>query len=61
MLTWIIAPGLIVCGFVAAIAATLISRRRADQTGAVASMHQRSLRLEKAAAHRAHAAHPRAS
>ena len=61
MLTWIIAPGLIAFGFVAAIAATLIARRRADRAGAVASMYERSLRLEKAAAHRAEAAHHRAS
>jgi hypothetical protein len=61
MLTWIIAPGIITFLFVASIVATLISRRRADQAGVLASMHERSVRLEKAAAQRAHAAHRHAS
>lgn len=61
MLTWIIAPGIITFLFVAAIVATLIARRRADQAGAVGTMYERSVRLEEAAAHRAKAEHRHAS
>ena len=53
MLTWIIGPALITLGFVAAIAATLIARRRRTKQGRiVATMHERSVAAEKAAAAR---------
>lgn len=63
MLTWIIAPGVITFLFVASIVATLIARRRSAEHGRiVATMHERSVHIEKEAAHRAQAAeHKRAS
>ena len=53
MLTWIIGPAIITLGFIGAIAATLIARRRSTKQGrVVATMHERSVGVEKAAAAR---------